>query len=90
MYPPSPDHQNGPIRNYTISYPQQSLSDTGETEKIVMHIILAEDTYPLVESSEIVVNSLQPFTDYIFNVVATNDAGLSPSVEVSAKTNPSG
>ena len=89
VYPPSPDHQNGPIRNYTISYQQQSLSDTGEQQPIVIHVSSAE-TYPLVKPSQIRVYSLQPFTHYTFSIFATNDAGSSPSGIASAMTDPAG
>ena len=89
VYPPSPDHQNGPIRNFTISYQQQSLSDTGEEQPIVIHVNSAE-TYPLVKLSQIRVYSLQPFTHYTFSILATNDAGSSPSGTVSAMTDPAG
>ena len=89
VYPPSSDHQNGPIRNYTISYQQQSLSDTGEQQPIVIHVSSAE-TYPLVKPSQIRVYSLQPFTHYTFSIFATNDAGSSPSGTVTAMTDPAG
>ncbi|KAI6654378.1 hypothetical protein LOD99_775 [Oopsacas minuta] len=82
MYPPSVNHQNGPIRNYSISYQQ------GEQEVTTFIILNTMGTYPLEISSQIYVSSLLPFTNYTFTIFATNDAGSSPNVSVIEGTNP--
>ena len=84
MYPPSAIHQNGPIRNYTVSYTQGS--------EVITSFIHFDDTetYPLDISSQISVSSLLPYTEYTFTIIATNDGGSSPSVTVMNTTNPSG
>ncbi|KAI6654369.1 Phosphatidylinositol phosphatase [Oopsacas minuta] len=82
MYPPSVNHQNGPIRNYTISYQQ------GEQEITTFIILNTMGTYPLEISSQIYVSSLLPFTNYTFTIIATNDAGSSPSTNITTGTHP--
>ena len=84
MYPPSAIHQNGPIRNYTVSYTQGN--------EVITSFIHFDDTetYPLDISSQISVSSLLPYTEYTFTIIATNDGGSSPSVTVMNTTNPSG
>ena len=84
MYPPSASHQNGPIRNYTVSYTQGN-----EVITLYTHVSDTE-TYPLDISSQISVSSLLPYTEYTFTITATNDGGSSPSVTVTNTTNPSG
>ena len=84
MYPPSASHQNGPIRNYTVSYTQGN-----EVITLYTHVSDAE-TYPLDISSQISVSSLLPYTEYTFTITATNDGGSSPSVTITARTYPAG
>ena len=84
MNPPSAINQNGPIRNYTISYTQGN-------ELITLYIPVSDtETYPLDISSQISVSSLMPYTEYTFTIIAVNDGGSSPSVTVMNTTNPSG
>ena len=84
MNPPSAINQNGPIRNYTISYTQGD-------ELITLYIPVSDtETYPLDISSQISVSSLMPYTEYTFTIIATNDGGSSPSVTVTASTHPAG
>ena len=77
-YPPTPFHQNGIIRNYTITYIATSVSVSVPVEITVL--IHSSATFPLVRQSHLWINHLKPYTNYTFSIYAANDAGLSPRI----------
>ena len=85
--PPSPIHQKGPIRNYTIYYQPESSITAVQTISLV---VANNAVYPLEESSQITIPSLQPYTAYIITLIASNDAGSSPNVTISVRTDAAG
>ena len=86
-YPPSASHQNGPMRKYKIVYQTESILSTEQT---LLYVIENSAMYPFTESKDITIPSLQPYTFYIFTLVVFNDAGYSPNVSVSARTDAAG
>ena len=77
-YPPTPFHQNGIIRNYTITYIATSVSVSVPVEITVL--IGSSATFPLVTQSYLWIYYLKPYTNYTFSIYAVNDAGLSPGI----------
>ena len=77
-YPPTPFHQNGIIRNYTITYIATSVSVSVPVEITVL--IHSSATFPLVRQSHLWINHLKPYTNYTFSIYAVNDAGSSPGI----------
>ena len=75
------------MRKYKIVYQTESILSTEQT---LLYVIEDSAMYPFTESKDITIPSLQPYTFYIFTLVVFNDAGYSPNVSVSARTDAAG
>ena len=61
--------------------------DTIESKTILVD---TTEPYPTMLQHQIVLSSLQPYTEYTFTIVAINDAGQSPNTTTTVRTHTSG
>ena len=57
--------------------------DTIESETILVD---TTEPYPTMLQHQIVLSSLQPYTEYTFTIIAVNDAGNSPGTTLTTRT----